>query len=121
MADRIMAVADLILEKAKKLEADGDPYGAILEYEKIFTWFRKTGYDKLAQKSISRLKKDAKVRRELTAMALLARAREMIRRDPSGRNVKPLLDLIGKKFPGTRATREADVLGKSLYKDAKKN
>lgn len=114
MYEKLKPLAEDGLERAKAAQAEGKPWAAYREYERVAAWFKKTDYEKTATTALAELKKDKAVKDELAARQLLDQARGMLAsgKKPEAAQAQGLLQAVIKKFPETEAAKEAGKLAR---------
>jgi hypothetical protein len=102
------------LERGKAAQAEGKPWAAYVEFERVAAWFKKTDYEKQASAALSDLKKDKAVKDELAARQMLEQARGLMAtgKKPDAAQAQGLLQVLAKKFPETEAGKEAAKLSR---------
>lgn len=115
MYEKLKAVADEMVSKAKAFDGEGKKYAAYAEYAKVAAWFKKTDYEKPATAAMAELKKDKSVQDELNAKQMLEQARPLLA--STKKSDKPaaagILAALQKKYPATEAAKEAARLAES--------
>jgi hypothetical protein len=114
MMEKLKAVADSMVEKAKGLEASSK-YAAWAEYGRVAAWFKGTEYEKPAAASQAELKKDKTVQDEIAAQQMLAQAKTLLAspRKADKPAAAGLLAALQKKYPASEAAKEAGKLAES--------
>ena len=109
MYEKLKPIAEKGLDAAKALQAEGKKYAAYLEFSRVATWLGKTDYEKAATAALGELKKDKEIQDELKAQGMLTQARGLLAsaKKADQANGRAALDAIRKKYPDTRAAKEA--------------
>jgi len=102
------------LERGKAAQAEGKPWVAYLEFERVAAWFKKTDYEKQATSALAELKKDKVVKDELAARQLLEQAKGLLGsgKKAEAAQAQGLLQALTKKYPATEAAKEAGKLSR---------